>query len=137
MNKIISSPLALLKNLFNFRSKPEAIRYALIRSSFLNLLARGFGYLKHLSIAILLGFSSQTDAVFMALSLLGVFLIFADVFDSIGVPNLVSARLKGEEEFKILARSSLFLYLNPCFSNACFIYFALSSIKVYPHWLYD
>jgi putative peptidoglycan lipid II flippase len=103
MNKIIPSPLALLKNLFNFSSKPEAIRYALIRSSFLNLLARGFGYLKHLSIAILLGFSSQTDAVFMSLSLLGVFLIFADVFDSIGVPNLVSARLKGEEEFKSLA----------------------------------
>jgi len=103
MHKIVPNSLALLKNLFNFGSKPEAIRYALIRSSFLNLLARGFGYLKHLSIAILLGFSSQTDAVFMSLSLLGVFLIFADVFDSIGVPNLVSARSKGEEEFKSLA----------------------------------
>ena len=92
-----------LINLFTLSSKPEAIRYALIRSSFLNLLARFAGYLKHLSIAILLGFSYQTDAVFMSLSLLGIFLIFADVFDSIGVPNLVTARLKGEEEFKKLS----------------------------------
>lgn len=103
MNKIETSLLAPLKNLFNLSSKPEAIRHALIRSSFLNLLARGAGYLKHLFIAILLGFSYKTDAVFMALSLLGIFLLFADVFDSIGVPNLVSARLNGEEDFKSLS----------------------------------
>ena len=92
-----------IRNLFNFNAQPEAIRHALIRSSFLNLLARGAGYLKHLAIAILLGFSYKTDAVFMALSLLGIFLLFADVFDSIGVPNLVSARLNGEEDFKSLS----------------------------------
>jgi len=103
MNKIDITLLAPLKNLFNFSSKPEAIRHALIRSSFLNLLARGAGYLKHLAIAILLGFSYKTDAVFMALSLLGIFLLFADVFDSIGVPNLVSARLNGEEDFRSLS----------------------------------
>jgi putative peptidoglycan lipid II flippase len=67
MNKIETSLLAPLKNLFNLSSKLEAIRHALIRSSFLNLLARGAGYLKHLAIAIL-GFSYKTDAVFMALS---------------------------------------------------------------------
>jgi putative peptidoglycan lipid II flippase len=39
----------------------------------------------------------------MALSLLGIFLIFVDVFDSIGVPQLVFARMKSEEEFKKLA----------------------------------
>ena len=83
--------------------KPESIRHAIIKTSTINLLARGFGYLKHLSIAILLGFSYQTDAFFMALSLLGVFLIFVDVFDSIGVPQLVFARMKSEEEFKKLA----------------------------------
>ncbi len=92
-----------LTSLFTLSKKPENIRYALIRSSFLNLLARFAGYLKHLAIAILLGFSYQTDAVFMALSLLGIFLIFADVFDSIGVPNLVSARIKGEDKFKKLS----------------------------------
>jgi putative peptidoglycan lipid II flippase len=83
--------------------KPESIRHAIIKTSTINLLARGFGYLKHLAIAILLGFSYQTDAFFMALSLLGIFLIFVDVFDSIGVPQLVFARMKSEEEFKKLA----------------------------------
>jgi Uncharacterized membrane protein, putative virulence factor len=83
--------------------KPESIRHAIIKTSTINLLARGFGYLKHLAIAILLEFSYQTDAFFMALSLLGVFLIFVDVFDSIGVPQLVFARIKSEEEFKKLA----------------------------------
>ncbi|QER41945.1 murein biosynthesis integral membrane protein MurJ [Thermodesulfobacterium sp. TA1] len=93
----------ILSEIFVLNTKPESIRYALIRSSFLNLFARFAGYLKHLAIAILLGFSYQTDAVFMALSLLGIFLIFADVFDSIGVPNLVEARLQGEEAFKKLS----------------------------------
>jgi putative peptidoglycan lipid II flippase len=83
--------------------KPESIRHAIIKTSTINLLARGFGYLKHLAIAILLGFSYQTDAFFMALSLLGIFMIFVDVFDSIGVPQLVFARMKSEEEFKKLA----------------------------------
>ncbi len=86
-----------------FKLKPESIRHAIIKTSTINLFARGFGYLKHLAIAILLGFSYQTDAFFMALSLLGVFLIFVDVFDSIGVPQLVFARMKSEEEFKKLA----------------------------------
>jgi putative peptidoglycan lipid II flippase len=36
--------------------KPESIRHAIIKTSTINLLARGFGYLKHLAIAILLGF---------------------------------------------------------------------------------
>lgn len=94
--------LLFWKTLFDF-SKPERVFDAVLRSSFINLLARGFGYLKNLAIAIFLGFSYQTDGFFMALSLLGVFMIFVDVFDSIGVPNLVSARLKSQEEFEKLA----------------------------------
>jgi putative peptidoglycan lipid II flippase len=81
----------------------EKVLEAVIRSSFINLAARGFGYLKQVTIAVLLGFNLQTDAFFMALSLISLFLIFADVFDSIGVPNLVRARLRSEEEFKNLA----------------------------------
>jgi putative peptidoglycan lipid II flippase len=81
----------------------EKVLEAIIRSSFINLATRGFGYLKQVTIAVLLGFNLQTDAFFMALSLIGLFLIFADVFDSIGVPNLVRARLRSEEEFKNLA----------------------------------
>ena len=88
---------------FLFPKGQESIRHALIRSSALNLLARGLGYLRQIAIAILLGFSIKTDAFFMALSLMGIFLTFVDVFDSIGVPNLVRARLKNPEEFKRLA----------------------------------
>jgi len=115
-----------IRNIFNFNAQPEAIRHALIRSSFLNLLARGAGYLKHLAIAILLGFSYKTDAVFMALSLLGIFLLFADVFDSIGVPNLVSARLNGEEDFKNLSALLLTFTLILSFS------ILVLSIVLYP-----
>ncbi len=93
-----------LKALMSLNLKrEEKILDAIFRSSFLNLIARGFGYAKHLSIAILLGFSTQTDGFFMALSLMGIFLIFADVFDSIGVPQLVRARLEGDEELKKLS----------------------------------
>ncbi|SMO55236.1 putative peptidoglycan lipid II flippase [Balnearium lithotrophicum] len=87
--------------IFNVADK-ENILDALVRSSIISIVARGFGYLKHIAIAVLLGFSIQTDAFFMALSLIGIFLIFADVFDSIGVPNLVKARLENQEEFERL-----------------------------------
>ncbi|KUK13316.1 MAG: Uncharacterized protein XD52_1404 [bacterium 42_11] len=93
-----------LKSLSNWDlKKEEGVLEALFKSSILNLLARTLGYLKNFAIAILLGFSVKTDGYFMALSLLGIFLIFADVFDSIGVPNLVKARQKNMEEFKKLS----------------------------------
>jgi len=84
-------------------SKEEKVLHAVLKSSFVNLLARGFGYLKNVAIAVLLGFNYQTDAFFMALSLLGIFLIFVDVFDSVGIPNLVSARQNSYQEFKNFA----------------------------------
>ncbi|MGC8979166.1 lipid II flippase MurJ [Caldisericum sp.] len=84
---------------FIFSNKAETVKEALVKSSVINIIAKGFGYFKNLSIAYLLGFSYQTDAIFMALSLLGIFLIFADVFDSIGIPNLVKARMENEKEF--------------------------------------
>ncbi len=82
---------------------PESIKHALFRTSVLNLIARVFGYFKQVAIAVLLGFSMQTDAFFMAVSLIGIFMIFVDVFDSVGVPNLVKAHQRSEEEFKKLA----------------------------------
>lgn len=91
-----------LKKLF-FPKKEEKVLDALFRSSFINVIARGFGYLKNVAIAVLFGFNFQTDAFFMALSLMGIFLIFADVFNSIGVPQLVIAKLQNQEEFKNLA----------------------------------
>jgi putative peptidoglycan lipid II flippase len=92
-----------LLNIFKVKtSKAETVLEGAIRSSLLNLFARAFGYGKSVAIAVLLGFSYQTDAFFMALSLIGLFLIFADVFDSIGVPQLVRSRLESQEAFRRL-----------------------------------
>ena len=91
-----------LRELFNTK-RQERVLEAVVKSSLINLLARGFGYFRSVAIAVLLGFSYQTDAFFMALSLIGIFLIFVDVFDSVGVPELVKARMKSEEEFKKIA----------------------------------
>lgn len=91
-----------LREIFRIQ-KEERVIDAVLRSSFLNLIARGFGYLRSVAVAVLLGFSIKTDAFFMAISLIGIFLIFADVFDSIGVPNLVIAKAKNQEEFKKLS----------------------------------
>jgi len=88
--------------LFKIEGK-ERVLDAVIRSSFINLLARVSGYLKNVAIVVILGFGYQTDAFFMALSLVSLLLIFGDVFDSVGVPNLVKARLESEEEFRKLS----------------------------------
>ncbi len=85
-------------------SRAERVLEALLRGTFFNLLARAFGYFKNVAIAVLIGFGAGTDAFFMALGLLGIFLIFVDMFDSLGVPNLVRARMESEEEFKRLSR---------------------------------
>ncbi len=84
-------------------NRAETVLEGAIRSSLLNIFARAFGYARAVAIAVLLGFSYQTDAFFMALSLIGLFLIFVDVFDSIGVPQLVRARLESQEAFKRLS----------------------------------
>jgi len=81
----------------------ETVLQGILKSSFLNLLARGFGYLKQVAIAVLIGFSLDTDAFFLALGILGLFLTFTDVFDSLGVPNLVRARQRSFKEFQNLA----------------------------------
>ncbi|MEN2985052.1 MAG: lipid II flippase MurJ [Thermodesulfovibrionaceae bacterium] len=83
--------------------KPETVLQGVIRSSVVNTATKGFGYFRNLAIAVLLGFSYQTDGFFMALALLGIFLIFANIFDSVGVPQLVKARMQSEEEFRKLS----------------------------------
>ena len=118
-----------------FAPTKETVLQAILKSSFLNLLARGFGYLKQVTIAVLIGFSLDTDAFFLALGLLGLFLIFTDVFDSLGVPNLVKARQKSSEEFQKLAGilltfttslaiivTSLAILLSPVIINIAFGY---------------
>jgi len=116
--------MTILKN-FVF-SKSETVLEGIVKSSLINLLARGCGYFKNVAIAVLLGFSFKTDAVFMALSLIGIFLIFTDVFDSVGIPNLVRARQRSEAEFE---RLSGFLM---AFTVALAVGVVLLAVLLYP-----
>jgi putative peptidoglycan lipid II flippase len=84
--------------------KKESVLSAVFRASLINLFSRGLGYLKNVAIAVLLGFNEQTDAYFLAVSLIGLFLIFVDVFDSLGIPALVQARQKSYKEFLEIAK---------------------------------
>ncbi len=90
------------KGLFYFFSRQERVREAVIKGSLLNGLARGLGYLRLFAMATLLGFSLETDLFFLAQSLGGIFLIFAQIFDSVGVPDLVYERKRGEKFFREL-----------------------------------
>ena len=106
--------------------KQEKVLDAILRSSIINIAARGFGYLKNVAIAVLIGFNAQTDAFFMALTLISIFLTFADVFDSIGVPNLVRAREESRERF--LKLSGLLL----TFTTILAVLLVIISIFSYP-----
>ncbi len=92
----------VIRGLFGARS--ERVLPALLRAMSFNLLAKAFAYSRYLAIAVLIGFTAGTDAFFMALGLLGIFMIFVDMFDSLGVPNLVRARMEGEERFERLSK---------------------------------
>ena len=81
----------------------ETVLQGILKSSFLNIFSRLFGYLKNVAIAVIIGFSFETDAFFMAISLIGLFMIFVDVFDSVGIPNLVKARQESQEYFHKLS----------------------------------
>ena len=107
-------------------NKAETVLEAILKSSVINTFARGFGYLKNLAIAIILGFNYQTDAVFMAISLISIFMIFVDVFDSAGIPNLVDAKTRSEYEFKKLAG---FLFT---FTTGLALTLIITAVIVYP-----
>ncbi|MBI4753249.1 murein biosynthesis integral membrane protein MurJ, partial [Candidatus Desantisbacteria bacterium] len=106
--------------------RQEKILDAILRSSTINIIARLFGYLKNVAIAVLVGFTAQTDAFFMSFTLISIFLVFADVFDSIGVPNLVRAREESRERF--IELSGL---LFTC-TTILAIFLLISSIFLYP-----
>lgn len=70
----------------------------------------------------------KTDAFFMALSLIGIFMMFTDVFNSLGVPQLVAAKQKDLDliEFKKIASMLLSLTI------ALTVIITLVAIFVYP-----
>ncbi|MCL4513037.1 MAG: murein biosynthesis integral membrane protein MurJ, partial [Candidatus Eremiobacteraeota bacterium] len=84
-------------------AKKETVAEAIVKSSVLSFISKVLGYVKYLAIAVFIGFNSKTDDYFMAIGLLGLFTIFVDVFNSIGVPNLVQALHSSEKEFRNLA----------------------------------
>lgn len=73
----------------------------------LNLLARGSGYFKTILIAAYIGLTSELDSYYMAIAIMGVMIYtFGDVFDSLGIPNLVKTQEKeGDEGYRRLAGS--------------------------------
>lgn len=108
-NRVMEKSFKIKELFLNYKKlfeidKAETVLEGIVKSSFLNLIARGFGYLKYVAIAVLIGFNHQTDSFFMALSLIGFFIIFVDVFDSVGVPQLVKARMESEQAFNSLSR---------------------------------
>ena len=107
--------------------KRETVLGAVLRSSFLNTAAKVFGYLRNVVIAYFLGFTAETDAYFMAVSLSSLFLTFADVFDSVGVPNLVEAGKKSREEFEEIA-SFMLLFTTLLVAVVVILYFPLSPL---------
>ena len=93
----------------------------------MNTASKVFGYLRNVAIAYFLGFTAGTDAYFMAVSLSSLFLIFADVFDSVGVPNLVEASKKSREEFEKIA-SFMLLFTTLLVVVVVLLYFPLSPL---------
>jgi putative peptidoglycan lipid II flippase len=68
----------------------------------INVLTRIVSYARHILITAYIGLTGGLDAFFAALSAVGIFvLVFGDIFDSIGIPRLVKARIEGgEAEFR-------------------------------------
>lgn len=87
----------------------ESIKRGIITSSVLSFLSKFLGYLRYLTIAFFIGLNDKTDAFFISYSIIGIVLVFVDVFDSLGVPRLVKARQKGKKYF-IQEASSLFSF---------------------------
>ncbi|WP_277656464.1 lipid II flippase MurJ [Seleniivibrio woodruffii] len=72
--------------------KTESLRKAFVVSSSLNLLNKIFSYLKILVLVAVAGMGDMLDSYFIALSVVAIYIvIFGDVFDSLGVPELSRA----------------------------------------------
>lgn len=85
-----------------------------------NLGARVITFVRHVVITAYIGLSAGLDAFYVAMSVMGIFiLVFADIFDSLGIPFLVKAlEEKGEEGFSRAAASifriSVYLSVSLC-----------------------
>jgi putative peptidoglycan lipid II flippase len=89
--------------------KPQTAIRGVFSVGATNVVVRLLGYGKHVLIAAFIGLSTQLDAFYMAFTILSlVILSYGDVFDSLGVPRLVEAlRREDEESFNNLAGNFL------------------------------
>jgi len=90
-----------------FNPTKESILQAIFKASIINFLSKFFGYLRQLIIAVLVGFNADTDAFFLAFSLLGLFLIFTETFDTLGIPKLVEYKRKSLLKFRQFSQKLL------------------------------
>ncbi len=89
--------------------KPQTAIRGVFSVAVINVLARVVGYGKHVVITAYIGLSAQLDAYYVAFTILSLAIMaFGDVFDSLGIPQLVKTHQeKGEESFRSLAGSIL------------------------------
>lgn len=89
--------------------KPQTAIRGVFSVGATNVAVRLLGYAKHVLIVAFIGLSSQLDAFYMAFTILSLAVLsYGDVFDSLGVPRLVEALRRGDEEsFKELAGNFL------------------------------
>ena len=85
----------------------QNIKEALITATFLRFISRILGYFRNLMIAVWIGYGFGTDAYFMAISIAGIFMIFTDVFDTLGVPTIVNEKAKGNKNYERMLRTLL------------------------------
>lgn len=76
-------------------------------TTLISLLSRVLGLIKSISIIAIFGFSLETDTFFLALAFSEVIIIFSDVFESVGVPNLVRAHLDNDARFRLVSKDLL------------------------------
>lgn len=79
----------------------------ILSAAVLNLGSRFLMFLRHVVITAYIGLSSGLDAFYIAMSILGIFVVvMADVFDSLGIPYLVRAWTEeGESGFDRVSAS--------------------------------
>lgn len=102
----------------------------LFKTSSINVASRIFGYLRTFSIAILLGFSLDTDAVFLALSIIGLFILFSESFDTVGVSKLVRLFEQDKEKFKIFVTNLFTLIILLSIIN---VFFVIILVSILPY----
>lgn len=87
--------------------RPQTAIEGVLSAALLNSLSKVTVYLRHIVITAYIGLTVELDAFYVAVSIVSIFIItFGEIFDSVGIPYLVSAREQGGmESFRRVAGS--------------------------------